>query len=81
MGTDHCVLQKEWWALAEMIMGHPGDEFKKAGGEACLEPGKEGRARETDCGIISIQLVVKILWVEEFIQEGSVDGGKRKRVG
>lgn len=42
-------------------MGHPGDEFKKAGGEACLEPGKEGRARETDCGIISIQLVVKIL--------------------
>lgn len=43
------------------IMGHPGDEFKKAGGEACLEPGKEGRARETDCGIISIQLVVKIL--------------------
>ena len=42
----------------------------EAGGEACLELGKEGRARETDFGIISNQSVVRILRVEHSFRKG-----------
>ena len=52
--TGHCVLCKEGQALAEVITRHPGKEFKKAGGEACQELRKEGRAGETDFGHLSI---------------------------
>ena len=57
-----------------MTTGHPGEKLKKAGGEAggeaCLELGKEGRARETDFGIISNQSVVRILRVEHSFRKG-----------
>lgn len=53
-----------------MTTGHPGEKFKKAGGEACLELGKEGRARETDFGIISNQSVVRIIRVEHSFRKG-----------
>lgn len=38
-------------------MRHAGGEFKKAGGEACQELGKDSRAGERDFGIISNRLV------------------------
>lgn len=52
-----------------MTTGHPGEKFRKAGGEACLEPGKKGGARETDFGIISNQSVVTIIRVEHSLRK------------
>lgn len=44
------VVQRERRALAEGNRGAAGEEFGEACGEACLGPGKKGRARETDLG-------------------------------
>lgn len=44
------VVQRERRALAEGDRGAAGEEFGEACGEACLGPGKKGRARETDLG-------------------------------
>ena len=76
VGTGHCGGQKGRRALAERTMGRPGEESRDAGGEACVGPGKKGRAGETNFGVISIQLVIKIIRTQEFIQGGSVDREK-----
>lgn len=54
VGTAHCVGQKVRRALAERTVGQPGEESRDAGGEACVVPGKKGRAGETNFGVISI---------------------------
>lgn len=77
MNHGHRSLHKEGRAPAEETLRHLGGEFETAEGEACRGLGKEGRAGETDLGIISIQLVVTILRVEEFVQGVWIETKKR----